>query len=645
MPRSRTASPLFILASIVVAIAALYFAKEILLPFALAVLLSFLLTPLANRLERWGLRRIPSVLLVVGMTFVLLGGIGWIVTSQLVELSRELPNYKDNILAKVRTVAASSSTFSEVSQVIEEVGQEISKKKSPDAVEDSSSDVGVAKGGGPSKKNAASAADAPSVAEHWLPLLRGGQAKSRGNEAVEVSVISMPPSPLSQMQSWLGPIVAPLTAAGMVVVLLLFMLIDREDQRNRLLQLFGTSNLHATTEAFGDATRRVSNYLRMQFLINAGYGLTVWIGLWLIGVPSAAMWGVLGFALRFLPYIGPWVAATLPILVSLAVSEGWMQPLWVMGLYVVMELLLNNVAEPWLYGDSVGVSTVGVIMSAIFWTWLWGPVGLVLAMPLTVCLLVLAQYVPQLRFVSVLLADRPPMTPAERVYQRMLASDANEVTTLLTKELKSRPLVEVYDEILIPALSLAEQDRHADLLSDDQASVVEQTAEDIVLEMGALSREADDVAAAESTPSVLPAVREGQSQASVLCVPLRDEADEACGRMLAQLLESEGLLTEVTSTDHLASEVLERIEQLHPAVVVLSILPPVAQRETRLLWKRLRAKYPDLPVIIACWHSNDAPQLLGRIERDGPSSLVSKLAEAVAAVKAAEAKARLAAAS
>lgn len=645
MQRSRTASPLFILASIVAAIAALYFAKEILLPFALAVLLSFLLTPLANRLECLGLRRVPSVLLVVGMTFVLLGGIGWIVTSQLVELSRQLPNYKDNILAKVRTVAASSSTFSEVSQVIEEVGQEISKNKSPDGVEDSSSDDGGTKGGKQDNKDPAATADQPSVAEHWLPLLRGGRAKTGGKEAVEVSVISMPPSPLSQMQTWLGPIVAPLTAAGMVVVLLVFILIDREDQRNRLLQLFGSSNLHATTEAFGDATRRVSNYLRMQFLINAGYGLTVWIGLWLIGVPSAAMWGVLGFALRFLPYIGPWVAATLPILVSLAVSEGWVQPMWVMGLYVVLELLLNNVAEPWLYGDSVGVSTVGVIMSAIFWTWLWGPVGLVLAMPLTVCLMVLAQYVPQLRFVTVLLADRPPMTPAERVYQRMLASDAMEVMKLLTKELKSRPLVDVYDEILIPALSLAEQDRHADLLSDDQASVVEQTVEDIVLEMGSLSRQADEDAAAESAPPVLPVVREEQSQASVLCVPLRDEADEACGRMLAQLLKSEGLIAEVTSTNHLASEVMERIEQLHPAVVVLSILPPVAQRETRLLWKRLRAKYPDLPVIIACWNSTDAPQLLGRIERDGPSRLVSKLAEAVVEVKSVEAKARLAAAS
>ena len=375
--------------------------------------------------------------------------------------------------------------------------------------------------------------------------------------------------------------------------------------------------------------RRVSSYLRMQFLINAGYGISVAVGLYLIGVPSALMWGVLGFSLRFLPYIGPWIAAALPILVSLAVSDGWAQPMWVVGLYVVLELLLNNVAEPWLYGGSVGVSSVGVIVSAIFWTWLWGPVGLVLAMPLTVCLLVMAQYVPQLRFITVLLADRPPMSLVERVYQRMLASDENELVKLLHKELKTRPLVNVYDELLIPALSLAEQDRHADLLSDDQVSVVEEIAADLVQELGeeakqqagTLTTRVDNGGAANATND--------RSKARVLCIPLRDEADETCGRMLAQLLSLEGLTCEVASTDSLSNEVVERIETMHADVVVISILPPIAQRETRLLWKRLRARFPHLPVVVGCWHSGDARQLLGRVERDGPSHLVTTLADAV----------------
>lgn len=634
MQRSRNTSPLFLLVAIVVAVAALYFAKEILLPFALAVLLSFLLTPLANRLERWHLGRVPSVLLVVAMTFALLGGIGWIVTSQLVQLSRELPQYKDNILEKVRTVVESSGSFSKVSQVIEEVGQEISQSGKQDEQTNDAAEAEF--------KSAKVPSDLPRVAEHWLPLLQKAEVKGDGKDAVEVAVVAMPPSPLTQVQTWLGPIVAPLTAAGMVIVLVLFMLIDREDQRNRLIQLFGTANLHTTTEAFRDASRRVSRYLRMQFLINACYGICVALGLWAIGVPSALMWGVLGFSLRFLPYIGPWIAAVLPILVSLAVSAGWTQPLLVMGLYVVLELLLNNVAEPWLYGGSVGVSSVGVIISAIFWTWLWGPVGLVLAMPLTVCLLVLAQHVPQLRFITVLLADRPPMSLVERVYQRMLAADDNELVKLLSKELKTNSLATVYDDTLIPALALAEQDRHADLLNDDQASAVEELAEDLVQELGEQAERLQ--AEAASSEDVTIAVGSSPDP-GVLCVALRDEADETCGRMLSRTLALQGASVEVLSHELLASEVVAKVEASPGAIVVISILPPIAQRETRLLWKRLRSHFPELPIIVGCWHSDDARQLFGRIERDGPSQLVTTLAEATTTVKSAVAKARLIAAS
>lgn len=633
MHHSRTTTPLFLLLAIVVAVAALYFAKEILLPFALAVLLSFLLAPLSNRLERWGLGRVPSVLLVVALTFAVLGSIGWIVTSQLVELSRELPQYKDNILDKVRTVVASSGSFSKVSQVIEEVGKEISLSGQKD-------DVNGENATGESEHSVAPA-DVPRVAEHWLPLLQQSELK-RGKDAVEVAVVAMPPSPLSQVQAWLGPIVAPLTAAGMVVVLVLFMLVDREDQRNRLIQLFGTANLHTTTEAFRDAGRRVSSYLRMQFLINACYGICVALGLWAIGVPSAMMWGVLGFSLRFLPYIGPWIAAVLPILVSLAVSDGWTQPLLVVALYVVLELLLNNVAEPWLYGGSIGVSSVGVIVAAIFWTWLWGPVGLVLAMPLTVCLLVLAQHVPQLRFITVLLADRPPMSLVERVYQRMLAADENELVKLLHKELKSSTLAAVYDDTLIPALSMAEQDRHADLLSDDQASAVEELAEDLVRELGDEARKLKEDSA-EGDGANEPA--EVEAGGRLLCVALRDEADETCGRMLAQLLALQNLPMELLSHELLASEVVAKVEATPGAIVVISILPPISQRETRLLWKRLRARFPELPIIVGCWHSGEARQLFGRIERDGPSTLVTTLSDAVTAAKSAVAKSHLTAAS
>jgi predicted PurR-regulated permease PerM len=635
MPSSRSVSPLFILVAIVVTVAALYFAEEILLPFALAVLLSFLLTPLANRLERWGLGRISSVLLIVASTFLMLGCLGWVVTSQLVDLSREMDRYKDNVVQKMRTVIDSSGPISRVSSTIEEVGKEIMNGGSEMVPAEPQTKA--------EKEAAATAAKAPAnPAQPWLPFLQTGKARAGDQETVQVAVVSMPPSPLSQVQSWLGPIVAPLTAAGMVIVILVFMLIDRENQRDRLIQLFGTANLHRTTEAFGDASKRVSRYLRMQFLVNLGYGICVALGLWLIGVPSAAMWGVLGFSLRFLPYIGPWIAATLPILVSLAVSDGWSQPMIVVALFVVLELLLNNVVEPWLYGGSVGISSVGVIISAIFWTWIWGPIGLILAMPLTVCLLVMARYVPQLRFISVLLADRPQLSTVERVYQRMLAADENELTTLLTKELKSRPLAEVYDQILVPALALAEQDRHADLLSEDQSALVEGIAADLVEELGAQGKEkSTDEPDAATEPPASNSVPD-LSESRVLCIPLRDEADETCAKMLAQLLGLNGLTAEVASADSLSSEVVEQVASSGADVVVISILPPIAQRETRLLWKRLRTRYPDLPIVIGCWESGEASQMLARIERDGPSQLVTSLADAVVAVQAAEAKARLA---
>ena len=297
------------------------------------------------------------------------------------------------------------------------------------------------------------------------------------------------------MRDWLGPILSPFGTAGMVVVLVFFMLLDRENQRNRLLQLFGTSNLHATTEAMHDAGHRVGRYLRMQFFVNAGYGIAVGIGLWLIGVPGAVMWGVLGFSLRFLPYIGPWIAAALPILVSLGHSDGWTQPLLVVGWYIGLELIFNNVVEPLVYGSTTGVSTVGVILSAIFWTWLWGPIGLILAMPMTVCLVVAARYVPQLRFLTVLLADQPPMTPAERVYQRLLAFDYHEPLQLAHKHLKESSLVSFYDEVLIPALVLAEHDRHADLLNDDQEAFVAEAAEDLVEELQESQRRSSDAEA------------------------------------------------------------------------------------------------------------------------------------------------------
>jgi hypothetical protein len=452
------------------------------------------------------------------------------------------------------------------------------------------------------------------------------------DEATPVKVVEMPPSPLTQAQTWLGWLAAPFTTAGMVFVLVFFMLLDRENQRNRLIQLFGKSNLHTTTEAITDATRRVGRYLRMQFLINAGYGIAVAIGLSLIGVPSAIMWGVLGFSLRFLPYLGPWLAAVLPLLVSIAVSDGWTRPILVASMYVVYELVLNNVAEPMLYGSTTGVSTVGVILSAIFWTWLWGPIGLILAMPMTVCLVVTARYVPQLRFITVLLADQPPLTPAERVYQRLLAFDDNEPLKLARNHIKNSTLASFYDEILVPALILAEQDRHADLLNDDQVAFVQEAADDLVEQLGEETPTQDAVATAAAD-------RPGEQ---VLCIPLRDEADAITSRMLAQLLAAEGFHVEAGAAGTLTSEMVDRVASSESDVVVISVLPPIRPRDSRLLWKRLRQRYPDLPIVVGYWLGKNVTESLLPPQGDESSKVAATLSEAVSLVRSAAAQVRLA---
>ncbi len=631
MANQRSSSPLFVLVAMIAVVVALHLAKDILLPLALAILFSFLLTPVANRLERWGLPRVPAVILVVALSFTPLAVLGWVVTHQLVGLSHTLPQYREsitrNVVEKVRSIMPDSGTVNTVSETIEDVSKELASNIEPGAKRTTNRDTSL-----PESQSAADP-DAASVDEVSVPT-------GAPDDAVSVKLVEVS-SPLAQIRSWLGPFVAPLTTAGMVVVLVLFMLLDREGQRNRLLQLFGKSNLHLTTEAFHDAAQRVGRYLRMLFLINMGYGVAVACGLWLIGVPSAIMWGCLGFALRFLPYLGPWLAASMPILVSFAVFEGWTQPLLVMGLYVVVELVLNNVVEPLLYGGSIGVSSVAVILAAIFWTWIWGPIGLVLAMPMTVCLVVMSRYIPQMRFINILLADQPPLTPSERVYQRLLAFDENEPMKVARGQLKNMPLVSFYDDVLIPALVLAERDRHTGVLNEDQEEFVQEASADLVDALGdaAVASDADEEVSKAAGSDGIPADA-NSPDARILCIPLRDKADELAAKMLAQLLATQGFQVDTDVPDALTSEVVDHVAKLAIDVVVISILPPIAPRNARLLWKRLRSRYPELPIIVGFWSGSAVIEPLMPPEHDSATKIATKLSDAVALVRSLAAQRR-----
>lgn len=638
MARARNPNTaLLTLASLVVAVAALHFAKEILLPLALAILISFLLTPPAERLERLGLGRVLSVLVVGLVTFLGLGVLGWIVTNQLVDLSIQLPRYRHNIIAKIREATPRSSIFQEASETLEDISKEFSgenAEKAGDATEpgEKTPEDGKPSADGDAPKD--EGGDGVLNSERWFlwaeSRLSGDEKKQ---QPVDVRVVGMPPSPLMQVGEWMGPLVGPLTTAGIAIVLVIFMLIKREDQRNRLLQLFGGANLHATTEALTDITERVSKYLRMQFLINAGYGVSVGVGLWMIGLPNSVVWGVLSFALRFLPYIGPWLSAIMPLAVSLAISEGWAEPLWVLCLFTILELIVNNVAEPLLYGRSTGVSGVGVIVAAVFWTWVWGTIGLVLAMPLTVCLVVMARYIPALRFLTVLLGDQSALLLEERTYQRLLVGDVDEAKQLCLERLNEAPLAQVYDELVIPTLRLAEQDRHAGLLSDEQESLVNESARDLIEELGEAAR-AKELAAAEKEGGVEPPDKPLAEAVKILCIPLRDEADGASATMLQQVLSRERVAVELAPVGALTGELVDSVEELKANMVIISVLPPLPPRNSRLLSRRMRDRYPNLPIIVGFWSGSAVKELQERLAAADDAETVTTLIAAVDRVRA-----------
>jgi predicted PurR-regulated permease PerM len=645
MAKARNTSPLFILVAMITALAALYFAKEILLPIALAILLSFLLTPLVDRLEHWRFPRAVAVILVVFMSFAMLGGLGWIVTNQLVSLSHELPKHEQNLRAKFQWLQPNSPFVRKVSNTVDWIMHG-----------GKSSHVAQAKPGGDTPKNTngktpledKTVPPEKKPPNDLSPFETGVKQLDEANKAIEppaerdaipVRVVNSTPSTLGLLQSWLGPVLAPFVTAFIVVVLTLFMLLDREGQRSRLIQLFGRSHFHTTTEAVHDVAKRVSRYLRSLFLVNACYGFVIAVGLQILGVPSAMLWGVLAFVMRFLPYLGPWIAAAVPILISIATSSGWTQPLLVFGWYVLVELVLYNFIEPFVYGSVIGVSTVGILVAALFWTWLWGPVGLVLAMPMTVCLLVAARYVPQLRFLMVLLADEQPLSTAERVYQRLLAFDYHEPLKLAHKHLKESSLASFYDEVLIPALRMSEHDRQQGALNEEQALFVKEAAEDLVNELGDYPTEATEQEAnrlsAVGAKSTRPSAAEGPvMSARILCVPLLDEADEAASRMLAQLLLAEGFDVDLQGAKRLTSEVVERVADSESDVVVISVLPPIGPRDSRLLWKRLRSRYPNLPIVVGFWTGAEKKQGLPVPENDVASRVATSLAEAVTIVRA-----------
>jgi predicted PurR-regulated permease PerM len=546
----------------IVVIVCLYWAQKIFIPVALAAFLTFLLSPLVSALQRWHLGRALSVIVVVLAAAAVLGGIVSLITVQVSSLVHDLPQYSQNIRDKVKSLREMGQGSEGLERLVQEVLGDLKTKP----------------------------------VEAGTPGDRPRSALATPEKPAPVVVEPDSPPWLSRLPTVLGSVAETAGAGALAIVLVIFMLLNREDLRNRLIRLVGYGRLPMATKAVDEAGQRISRFLLMQALLNSGYGVTLGLGLWLLGFKYAALWGFLAGVLRYIPYIGAWIASALPIGLSLVLFEGWAQPLKVLALFLVIELITNNVLEPRLYGRSIGVSEVALLVSAAFWAFLWGPIGMMLSSPLTVCLVVLGKYVPALGFLDVLLGDEPALEPDVSYYQRLLARDPDEAADLVLAQVHAGPAERVYDDLLVPALTYTRRDRDRDDLTEADERFVHAVTAEIVedLEEQQATRPPADGAAAEEAPPELPRVR-------VLGCPARDQADYLGLQMLQQLLGPARWDMEIVSAEMLTAELLERVAEHEPAAICIGALPPGGLAHTRYLCKRLRARFPEVKVVVGRW--------------------------------------------
>ena len=581
-------------------IAVLYFARQILIPLAFALILTFVLTPVVALLERSRIGRIPSVAVTVLVTIAASGCVGGILAIQLVDVAQELPRYRQNIQAKMQALRIpTTGPLGLAANSLKEIAREFS---SPGA----------------------------SSPEPGSPVQNRRQrtAPSAPGTPLPVQIVQPPASELEYARDLVQPVLRPLALTGLVLVFTVFMLIRRHDLRHRLFRLVGLGQINVMTQVLDDAAQRVSRYLLMQILVNAGFGALFGFGLYFIGVPYPALWGVVAGLLRIVPYIGTMVAAALPIALSLAAFNNWLPPLLVFLLFACLELIIGNFVEPWLYGANTGISSLALLVAVVFWTILWGPAGLILSTPLTVCVVVLGRYVPQLSFLHILLGDEVVLGAEAQIYQRLLAMDQPEAHAIVDRFLREKPLLELYDSVLIPALTLVEQDRHKGAIDTTREeflflSINEMITELSEYQMAHASPQAEDAAAQSATG--------GHLSARVICLPANDRADEVTAAMLAQVLEQAGHAALSLPIAHASLvEMLALLEIRQDDVICISALPPFAFPPARTMCKLIRERFPTVKLVIGVWgFSGDTEKAKARFERTQPDRLLTSLAQAI----------------
>ncbi|HEY6390652.1 MAG TPA: AI-2E family transporter [Bryobacteraceae bacterium] len=578
-----TFAPIAISAAVIVT---LYLARSIFIPLAFALVLAFVLTPVVGRLEKMHVPRILAVCFTILVSMAAIGGVGWVLGHQLIDVVSELPRYRLNIRNRIEALhLPAKGSFGKAAASVKEIGKELTK------IDPTIPDPNAARDQSKRKPSTAPAAPLP------------------------VQVIPPEENSVESLRRIIEPFLLPLAMTGLVIVLTVFMLIKREDLRNRLIHLVGLGQLNVMTEALDDATRRISRYLLLQFLVNAAFGALFGLGLYAIGLPYAALWGAVAATLRIVPYVGTLIAAFLPLLLSLALSDTWLPPVLVVVLYGTLEILTANFVEPWLYGVHTGISSLAILVSAIFWTILWGPAGLILSTPLTVCVVVLGRYVPELSFLHVLLGDEPVLAAEAHLYQRLLAMDQQEARDVVDTFLKEHTLAELYDSVLIPALAMAEQDRHKGALDPIREEFLFLSVNEIVAELSSYTPKENEIS---TQPQPAPG--------KVFCFAASDAADEITNSMLLQLLEQQGY----TAFSFPAGGSAPITELAPDDVICVSALPPFAFANARNLCAQLRARFPKSKLIVGIWgFTGDVAQALQRFERSKPDALVTSLAQVI----------------
>lgn len=573
------------LATFALVVAILRAAEDVLLPMAFAALLAFLLTPLVVRLTSWGLPRTLAIILTVTVAFAVLGGIGWIVTNQAISLVRELPDYEENLRVKIAALKKPNTTptVSRMAGMVDNLRREL---QTPD-----------------------SSAITPSPSGE-------DQAKP-----VPVEVRSSALKPWEVAREIVTPVLRPLGIAGIVVVFVVAMLFQREDLRDRFVKLVSAGKINVATRAIDDAGGRVSRYLVMQLVVNATYGFPIAIGLYFIGIPNALLWGLLATLLRFIPFVGPWIAACFPVALSVAVDPGWTMLLYTIALFAVMELISNNVVEIILYGASTGISNLALLVAAVFWTWLWGPAGLVLSTPLTVCVLVLGNYVPGMSFLSMLLGSEPVLEPPAQFYQRMLSMESEEMFELAEKYIADHSLEDFYERVFVPALLMAEEDRHSGNLTEARQRFIVESSRELIDELERL-----DEAAANAAPTAAAAP-------VIIGLPARDEADELVALAVVHLLHRRGVAAKLHPLGAPLDETIAALADGRLRGVFVSALPPSAVTAARQVYRRMRSRTGEPKMLIGIWQPTvDPVELNARLHPAANDLVATSLLTAVDAL-------------